>query len=108
MSCLNHAAQLERQREKIESLGARILAVGPGSDAAADRVKRLFSIKYQIFGDRRASVYTAFGFRKVLAVVQQSGTAVIDKTGIITYLHRTANPHDALRMAELFQALNEK
>ena len=105
MSCLGHAAQLERARNKIESLGARVVAVGPGSDAAADRVRKILSIKYQVFGDRRASVYGAFGFRKVLAIVQQSGAAVIGSNGVVTYIHRTANPQDALRMGEILAAV---
>lgn len=107
MSCLAHAAQLEREREKIEAMGARIIAVGPGSDASADRIKSLFKLHYQLFGDRRASVYGLFGFRKVLAVIQQSGTVVIDRQGIIRYLHRTPNPQDALRMKDVLAKLSD-
>lgn len=106
MGCLAHAAQLEREREKVETTGARIIAIGPGNDAAAERVSKLFGLGYPLFGDRRAAVYGMFGFKRVLAVVQQSGAAVVDRDGIVQYIHRTANFLDALHFDEIMQTLN--
>jgi len=105
MGCLAHAAQLEREREKVEATGARIIGIGPGSDAAAKRVTKLFGLGYPFFGDRRAAVYGAFGFKRVLAVVQQSGAAVIDRDGVVRYIHRTGNFMDALHFDEIMRTL---
>lgn len=107
MGCLAHAAQLERKREKIEAAGARVIAVGPGTEISADRVTRLFGLHYPVFGDRRASVFGVFGFKRVLAVVQQSGVAVIDRDGAVRYIHRTANFADALRLDDVMRTLTE-
>ncbi len=81
------------------------MAIGPGSEQSAARLKKLFKLRYPVFGDRRATVYGLFGLRRVLAIVQQSGAAVIDREGVITYLHRTANPQDALRIKEIIGTL---
>ena len=96
---------MEREREHINQLDARILGIGPASDATARRVEKLGRIHYRLFGDPRGDVYALFGFRKVLAVVQQSGAAVIDRDGVVRYLHRTANPQAALQLDEVIQTL---
>ncbi len=107
MGCLAHAAQLERERVKVEAAGAKIVAVGPGTDAAAERVAKLFGVGYPVFGDRRAAVYGVFGFKRVLAVVQQSGAAVIDRDGVVRYIHRTGNFMDALHFDEIMRTLGD-
>jgi len=106
MGCLAHTAQLERHRERIAEAGAKIIAIGPGSDGSADRVTKLLKLNFPLYGDRRASVYAAFGFRRVLAVVQQSGAAVIDRDGVLRYVHRTANFMDALHLDDIMRTLN--
>ena len=105
MSCLAHAAQLERERKRIEAAGARIIAVGPGSEAAAGRVKRLFRLSYPVFGDRSGSVYGVFGFRRVLAVIQQSGAVVVDADGVVRYVHRTASMQNSLHLDDILRTL---
>lgn len=98
---------MEREREKVEATGARLIAIGPGSEAAAERVTKLFGLRYSVFGDRRAAVYGVFGFRRVLAVVQQSGAAVVDRDGIVRYIHRTGNFMDALHLDEIMRTLGQ-
>ncbi len=83
------------------------MAVGPGTELSAHRVTKLFGLGYPVFGDRRASVYGMFGFKRVLAVVQQSGAAVIDRDGVLRYVHRTGNFADALRLDEVMRTLTE-
>lgn len=85
---------------------AAIVAVGPGNDAAAARVKRLFGIGYPVFGDPKLQVYSLFGYDRVLAVVRQSGTIVVDRDGRIVFRHRTANPFDALPFDAVLAALS--
>lgn len=80
--------------------------MGPGSDAAAERVARLFGLTYPIYGDRRASVFGVFGFKRVLAVVQQSGAVVVGRDGVVRYSHRTGNFLDALHLDEIMRAVD--
>jgi peroxiredoxin len=96
---------LERRSDELRSRDAEIVAVGPGSHAAAARVKTLLGASFPVFGDPRLDVYTLFGYRRVLAVVRQSGTVVVGREGIIALLHRTANPFDALPFDEVLATL---
>lgn len=84
------------------------MAVGPGSDAAAARVKSLLGVAFTVFGDPRLEVYSLFDYRRVLAIVRQSGTVVIDRDGVIRLLHRTANPLDALPFDRVLAALDSR
>ena len=68
------------------------MAVGPGSDAAAARVTSLLGVSFPVFGDPRLEVYSLFDYRRVLAVVRQSGTVVIDRDGYAMYFSRAPIP----------------
>ena len=97
---------MERKSSELRERGAEIVAVGPGSDAAAARVKSLLGVSFSVFGDPRLEVYSLFDYRRVLALVRQSGTVVIDRDGVIRLLHRTANPLDALPFDRILSALD--
>jgi peroxiredoxin len=97
---------LERRSAELRERDAAIVAVGPGSHAAADRVTRLLGVSFPVFGDPRLEVFSLFGYRRVLAVVRQSGTIVVDRGGTIVMLHRTANPFDALPFDDVLAALD--
>ena len=99
---------MERKSSDLRERGAEIVAVGPGSDAAAARVKSLLGVSFPVFGDPRLEVYSLFDYRRVLAVVRQSGTVVIDRDGVIRLLHRTANPLDALPFDRVLEVLDSR
>ena len=54
------------------------------------------------------NVFSLFGYERVLAIVRQSGTVVIDRQGVVAMLHRTANPFDALPFDEVLRALGAR
>lgn len=89
----------------LRDLDAEIVAVGPGSDAAAARVRGLLDVNFPIFGDPRLELYSLLGYLRVLAIVRQSGTVVIDRSGSIALLHRTANPANALPLDDVLTTL---
>jgi peroxiredoxin len=97
---------LERKSHLLRERGAEIVAVGPGSHAAAERVSGLLRVSFPVYGDPRLEVYTMFGYGRVLAVVRQSGTVVVDRVGTVAMVHRTANPFDALPFDEVLAALD--
>lgn len=96
---------MERHANELRGLGTEIVAIGPGSDAAAARVRALLNVSFPIFGDPRLDVYRMLGYERVLAVVRQSGTVVVDRHGVIALLHRTANPLKALPLDDVLAAV---
>ena len=97
---------MERKSHLLRERRAEIVAVGPGSQAAAERVRGLLRVSFPVYGDPRLEVYTMFGYGRVLAIVRQSGTVVVDRDGSVAMVHRTANPLDALPFGEVLAALD--
>lgn len=96
-----------RKHEAFAARGAERIAIGPGSQAAADRAARLLGLSFPVFGDPKAAVFGAFGYERVLAIVRQSGTVVIGADGRIRLAHRTANPGAALPLERVLAALED-
>lgn len=94
-----------RKSALLRGLDAEILAIGPGSDAAAARVRGLLDVDFPIFADPRLELYAQLGYQRVLAIVRQSGTVVLDRGGKIALLHRTANPLNALPFDDVLSTL---
>jgi alkyl hydroperoxide reductase subunit AhpC len=65
----------------------------------------MLGLSFPLFGDPRLNVFSLFGYERVLAIVRQSGTVVIDRQGVVAMLHRTANPFDALPFDEVLRTL---
>ncbi len=83
-----------------------LAAVGPGGESTAAAVRSVLKIGYPLIADPRRHVYDRFGYRRVLAVVQESGTALVDRGGTVRFVHRTANPAAALPWADVLRALD--
>lgn len=94
---------MERARPKLEQHKAVALSIGAGGVGAARLAARMLRLTHPLLADRDRDVYRRFGFDRVLQVLQRSGSAVVDKSGVIRYLHRTSNPRDALRLDEILR-----
>lgn len=67
----------------------------------AARLKLPFPLLY----DPKADVFARYGFEKKLFVIQQSGTVLVDRGGVIRYALRSTNPFASLDLDELLRAL---
>lgn len=95
--------------DELEARGVRVIAVGPHSQAAADRLRRVSGLSYVVSGDPEGRFYTLFGFRKQLAgLLQESGTVAIARDGTVRYVHHTANFMNALRLDDALRALGKE
>ncbi len=93
----------EFRREALDA--PLVLAVGPGGEQAAAIAARSLRLSYLLFGDPTGVVYRRFGYRTVLGIIQQSGTVVVDRRGIVRLVHRSTNPGTALPLAAVRAAL---
>ena len=105
MYCLNHIAQLGRMQEELRRNGIQVLAIGPATIDKASHVAEVFKSPFPILADPTRSVYQAYGLSKVVGLIQKSGTTLVDRGGIIRYLHRVTNPQKSLEKEELLQAV---
>ncbi len=78
-----------------------VLIIGGGGRALAGITARLVRVPFPILIDRDRQVYRAYGFERVIYLIQRSGTVLIDRAGIVRYVRGSANPQGALDPDEL-------
>jgi peroxiredoxin len=105
MFCLNHFAQLGRMSDALTEHDTTVLAIGGSELKAAKRVSDLFESPVPVLADPTRSTYLAYGFTKVARLIQRSGTVLVERTGVIRYLHRSTNPQSSLKKDELWSAV---
>ncbi len=80
-------------------------AIGPRGQAAAVLAAEKMGVPFPVLADPGRQAYRAYGFTKSLWVIQQSGVVVIDREGVVRYVHRTTNPQKSLDEQALFRHL---
>jgi len=91
--------------DDLAERGAHALVIGGGTAAAARMAGRLLKTPFPILHDPERDVYRAYGFGRRMGVIQQSGTVLVDRDGIIRYAERGLNPFEALDPGALLRVL---
>ena len=81
------------------------MVIGPRGQSAAALTARKIEAPFPVLADPTRKSYRAYGFTKSLWVIQQSGVVVVDRDGVVVYLHRTVNPQNSFLEDEVLQAL---
>ena len=84
-----------------------MLVIGPRGQTAAALIAREIEAPFPVLADPTRKIYRAYGFTKSLWVIQQSGVVVVDRDGVVVYLHRSANPQNSFSEEEMLQALGK-
>ncbi len=92
---------------ELENRKFRVLAIGASDGESLEQTAAAFGARLDVLNDPDRLVYNRYGFGKIARLVQRSGTAVVDKSRVIRYMHRTVNPKQSLKKDELLSALNE-
>ena len=93
--CRAHVVELGRAKDAIERGGRTVIALVPEGGAEAALAEKQTGGVLRVLS--APDLYVALGFRKVLfGGIQQSGTALIHRTGVITRIHRASLPLNAL------------
>ena len=80
-------------------------AIAPGGPRMAKSTAARLDLPFPLLHDPKAEVFARFGFEKRLYVIQQSGTVLVDRSGLIRYVRRSANPVASLDLTELIGRL---
>ena len=86
---------------------ARVLVIGGGTAIAARMAARFLRLPFPVLHDPERAVYRAYGFERKLGVIQQSGTVLVDRDGIVRYRTVGLNPFAALDRGALLGALED-
>jgi len=106
MQCLGHAAQLGRMKTELDRRDATVLILGGGSATAARMAARFLKTPWPLLVDDGRAVCREFGLGRGLAVINESGTVLVDRDGIVRYARSGLNPFKALDPAALLSALD--
>lgn len=102
--CLSHVMRLARTSPQLQARHTTVLILGPGDIYEAEALRR--KLPFPVAADPDLHIYQTFGLGQSLGI-QQSGTALIDRAGMLRYLNRSALPFGALKEPALLAAIGE-
>lgn len=101
--CQGHVRTIRRLARELPA--ARFLVVGGGTPDDALALARRFSLDVPVLADETRAVYAAYDLGRALGVWQRSGTAVIDRAGVLRAFSASHNPQAAFSADELSRVI---
>lgn len=89
--------------EQLRARETEVLAIGGGNRKGAERLAARLKLPFPVLvdPDPDRAVYRRYGLDKVWFTLQRSGTFLIDKQGIVRYIHQVTNPQASVEKDEL-------
>lgn len=106
--CNLHLRNLTELATELTAAGVRVLVAVPEgrAEAAAWRAKR--ALPFQVVTGRRGTPHEAVGLmKKVFGALQQSGSLLIDRDGVIRHAHAATLPVNSYDRKGITRALSE-
>lgn len=94
-----------RMYEQLRARETEVLVIGGGNRKGAERLADRLKLPFPVLVDsdpERAS-YRSYGLDKIWIALQRSGTFLIDKQGIVRYIHQVSNPQASVDKDELMR-----
>ena len=95
--------------EELRARDTEVLVIGGGSRKGAERLSTRFNPPFPVLvdPDPDRAVYHRYGLDKILIAFQRSGTFLIDKQGIVRYIHQVTNPQASVEKDELMREVEQ-
>jgi peroxiredoxin len=100
-----HAVQLGLVSAQLASLDTALLVLVPGPPEQALKIAKLIRASFPVLADPDHRVFRSFGLGRKLLVMQQSGSALVDREGALVYVRRSTSPRGALDLEALMAAV---
>ncbi len=103
---MTHTIQLGSVQPQLESRGVRLAILGPEGPERGRLVAKFLRARCPVLADPTRETSRAYGLtRRTTLRIQQSGTAVVDRDGLLVAMRRAVNPAFALNLGELLATL---
>ena len=102
--CIVHAVQLGRVSPQLAALDTALLVLLPGSAEQARKMAKLIRASFPVLADPDQKAFRSFGLGRRLLLIQRSGSALVDRQGMLVYVRRSTSPHGALDLEALMAA----
>jgi peroxiredoxin len=93
--------------EQLRAQDTEVLILGGGNRKGAERLSARHKLPFPVLVDPDRVVYRRYGLDKVLIALQRSGTFLIDKQGIVRYIHQVTNPQASVEKDELMRQVEQ-
>lgn len=105
--CRRHVKQLVAAGDDLRQRGARVAVVVPDGIAKAAEVTASLGVPYRVVSGANGSAHAGFGLHKaVFGQLQQSGTVLLDGTGVVQHVTVATLPIGALNKPALLRHLD--
>jgi len=94
--------------EQLRARETEVLIIGGGSRKGAEGLSTRLKLPFPVLVDPDdRAVYRRYGLDKVWIALQRSGTFLIDKQGIVRYIHQVTNPQASVDKEELMREVEQ-
>ena len=93
--------------EQLRARETEVLILGGGNRKGAERLSARLKLPFPVLVDPDRIVYRQYGLDKVLIALQRSGTFLIDKQGVMRYIHQVTNPQGSVDEEELMREVDQ-
>ena len=83
------------------------MVIGTGGRAMATAVARMLRLSVPLLADPDREAFLSFGFDRAFAVIQKSGTVLVDSRGVIRYSLSARNPIETFDLAGLMREVEK-
>ena len=103
--CNRHTRDLEKLLPELENYNLDVIVVVPEDEAAAEKVRQRNNLTIKVMTGNGDAHALAGLDKKFLGIIQQSGTVVINRAGIVLYKRIATNPEDSFKVKEFKEYL---
>jgi peroxiredoxin len=104
--CNAAVAKMATRRAAFADAGVRVIVAVPEDPAAAIAWKAKKNVPFEVVVGKSGSAHEAVGLlRKVFGLVQQSGSILLDDSGVVRYAHASTNPGASYNESEVVAAI---
>jgi len=105
VQCNRHTRDLEKLLPELENHNLDVIVVVPEDEAAAEKVRQRNNLTIKVMTGNGDAHALAGLDKKFLGIIQQSGTVVINRAGIVLYKRIATNPEDSFKVKEFKEYL---
>lgn len=103
--CQGHVREMKQL--SAEHPEAQFLVVGGGSLTQARQLAARFKLSFPVIADPERQAYARYDLGKAMGLMQRSGSAVIDRSGVLRTFIGSFNPMSSFSNREIGRALQE-
>ena len=105
MICQRQLVEFQRFSEKIHRFQTEIIAISADNALEMNKTTRELGIRYLLISDAKKRIIKGLGVLHPREGIARPSTFIIDKNGVVRYVHLGKYPSDRPTVQQVMQAL---